>query len=330
MFSGLSATRFVLINDERPRRLSNYFAFRGEKEREVVPITQRPSPAALWLARTSIGPPPKFPIVLCFSRRLIYTSGEFWKYEPTPPRSDACVCSFEIFGENQESALMSTLLLIYIFCMVLGGVFVALSVFGGLFDADADLDVDMDVDMDADFDLDADADAGAHVDFNAEHGYDGDIEVSVGRRFNPFVSFKFYTFGLAFFGLTGVLFTALNLVESSALVLAVSLATGLGAGLGMAYVLYRLNASAGSQGVTSNDYAGLPAKIMLPVGAGRTGKARMSIKGQIIEMPARAADDDVVFDFGEDCYVLGIEDGVVQVVRPSALLGASKAELGGD
>lgn len=238
--------------------------------------------------------------------------------------------------------MISTLLLIYIFCMVFGGIFVGLSVFGGLFEGDADLDgdadfdvdadADFDVDADADFDVDADADAGAGsvLDGGHNHGYDGDIEVSIGRRFNPFVSFKFYTFGLTFFGLTGVLFTALNLIESSAAIFALSLGMGLFAGMGMAYALFRLNASSGSQGVTARDYVGLPAKVMLPVSPQRNGKVRLAIRGRIIEMPARAADDEVVFDFGEDCYVLGIEDGVVEVVRPSALLGAPEAEFGGD
>lgn len=211
--------------------------------------------------------------------------------------------------------------------MVLGGVFVALSVFGGLFDADADadLDADMDVDLDADMDVDLDADADLDVD-----GYDGDIEVAVGRRFNPFVSFKFYTFSLAFYGLTGLLFTVLELLESPVAILALSLVTGLLAGLGMAYALFWANSSSGTQGISARDYAGLSAKIMLPVSAQRKGKARMSIKGQIIEMPARSADDDVVFDFGEECVVLGIEDGVVQVVQPAALLGASHQETGAD
>src|SRR5690554_5868019 len=213
-------------------------------------------------------------------------------------------------GRTSENPMISTLLLIYIFCMVLGGIFVGLSVFGGLFEGDADLDAAGDIEIDAEV--------------------DADFEVSIGRRFNPFVSFKFYTFGLAFFGLTGVLFTALNLMQSSVGIFALSLGMGLFTGLAMAYVLFRLNASGGSEGITSRDYAGLPAKIMLPVSAERNGKVRLSIRGRIIEMPARAADDEVVFDFGEDRYVLGIEDGVVQVVRPSALLGASEAELGGD
>jgi hypothetical protein len=29
--------------------------------------------------------------------------------------------------------------------------------------------------------------------------------------------------------------------------------------------------------------------------------------------------DEVVFDFGEECLVLGIDDGVVQVIHPSQL-----------
>src|SRR5690606_13056836 len=114
--------------------------------------------------------------------------------------------------------------------------------------------------------------------------YGSDIEVSIGRRFNPFIRFKFYTFGLAFFGLTGVVFTARNLIESAIGVFALSLGMGLFAGLGMAYVLFLLNASSGSGGITARDYAGLPAKIMLPVSTERNGKVRLSIRGRIIEM----------------------------------------------
>ena len=67
---------------------------------------------------------------------------------------------------------MSYFLMSYIFTMILGGVFVGLSVISGLgkeieldkeldVDADADADFDLDADADADFDLDADADADA-------------------------------------------------------------------------------------------------------------------------------------------------------------------------
>ena len=224
---------------------------------------------------------------------------------------------------------MSVLFLTYIFCLVLGGTFVGLSVFGGFAggdaDVDADMDAELDVDMDADLDVDADGDFeadthGLAIDAAGAHEYDREIELSVSRRFNPLVSFKFYTFLLTFFGLTGVIFTGLGLWGSEPGVFAVSLMMGLFAGLGVAYTMFRVNDSTGSEGITERDYVGVSAQVMLPLSNEQVGKVRLFIKGQIIEMPARAADEEVVFDFNQDCFVLGIEDGVVQVVEQPALV----------
>lgn len=226
---------------------------------------------------------------------------------------------------------MSAIFLTYVFCLIVGGAFVALSVFGGLFEADADLDHDIDADFDADLDIDHDFDVDADADFDvdadgdfdldadAEHGYDGDIEVNVSRRFNPLTSFKFYTFALAFFGLTGVIFTLLGLMDSVAGVFALSLIIGLISGLGVAYVLHRVNTGTGGEGVTERDYVGASGQVVLPVGSGKRGKVRMQIKGRTIEMLAESADDEVVLDFNEECFVLGVEDGVAKVVHPSTL-----------
>lgn len=220
---------------------------------------------------------------------------------------------------------MSLMLLTYVFCLIVGGAFVGLSVFGGLGDADveADMDADFDVDadMDADFDVDADMDVDADGDFDldVDDGYDKDIEVAVGRRFNPFTSFKFYTFALAFFGLTGVVFTLLNLWASTIGVFVLSLGTGLFAGLGVAYALHLVNQSEGSEGITDRDYVGASAEVVLPVRSGKRGKVKMHLKGRTIEMLAESPDDEVVLDLNEECFVLGVEDGVAKVVHPSAL-----------
>lgn len=217
---------------------------------------------------------------------------------------------------------MSILSLAYVFCLILGGVFVTLSVFGGLMDSDADVDADVDVDLDADADIAVDLDAGG------ADGYGGDIEVAVARRFNPFVSFKFYTFALTFFGLTGVIFSVLDLWQSPTGVFALSSVTGLMAGLAMAYTLFWLNRPGDSGAITERDYVGLQARVMLPVGAEKVGKVRLQIKGRTIEMPARAADGEVAFDFNEECFVLGIEDGVVEVVQTPSELAATSASVG--
>lgn len=223
----------------------------------------------------------------------------------------------------------------YVFCLIVGGAFVLLSVVSGLGDADAefdtdfdadvdaDFDADFDADVDADFDADMDADVDADADFDAEghgHGHDGDIEVSSQKRFNPLVSFKFWTFSLAYFGLTGVLFEAFNLWANEVGVILLSVGMGLFAGLFSSYLMHIVNKSEGSEGVTARDYVGSTAKVTLPLEGRTRGKVRMMIRGKLIEMPAESADDDeVVFDLNEECFVLGVEDGVAKVVHPSAL-----------
>ncbi|MEO1404214.1 MAG: hypothetical protein AAFV72_23595, partial [Cyanobacteria bacterium J06635_1] len=75
---------------------------------------------------------------------------------------------------------------IYWFCLIIGGVFVAISTLGGPgeleFDADADLDfdADLDADLDADADFDADLDADADLDGGAD--YEVDTDVSLDRK----------------------------------------------------------------------------------------------------------------------------------------------------
>jgi membrane protein implicated in regulation of membrane protease activity len=214
---------------------------------------------------------------------------------------------------------MSAIFLTYVFCLIVGGAFVGLSIFGGLFDADADVDADMDADFDVDADMDADFDHDLDLDGDVEHEYDKEIEVNVSRRFNPLTSFKFYTFALAFFGLTGVIFSLLPLWANPTGVFVLSLVMGLVSGLGVAFALHRVNMSAGGEGVTERDYVGASGKITLPLRSGRRGKVQMHIKGRTIEMLAESVDDEVVLDLNEECFVLGVEDGIAKVVHPSAL-----------
>jgi hypothetical protein len=216
---------------------------------------------------------------------------------------------------------MSAIFLTYVFCLIVGGAFVGLSVFGGLFDADADVDADMDADFDVDADMDADFDVDHDLDLDVDgdHAYDSEIEVNVSRRFNPLTSFKFYTFALAFFGLTGVVFSMLGLWANPTGVFALSLVMGLVSGLGVAFALHRVNVGSGGGGVTERDYVGASGKIVLPLRSGKRGKIKMRIKGRTIEMLAESADDDIVLDLDEDCFVLGVEDGIAKVVHPSAL-----------
>lgn len=223
-----------------------------------------------------------------------------------------------LWFDSSQGAPM-TLLSIYVFCLIVGGAFVALSVFAGIGDADADFDTDFDADADFDADFDADADADFDADADADADHDHEIEVSNRRKFTPWLSFKFWTFALAFFGLTGVIFEGLGLIDSSMAVLGLSAGLGLISGLGVAWAMHKVGYSEVTRGITENHYLGQTARVVLPIRGTRRGKVQMQIQGKTIEMLAETVDDDVIFDLDQECFVLGVEDGVVQVTHPSAL-----------
>ncbi|MEO1506077.1 MAG: hypothetical protein AAFU84_00390, partial [Cyanobacteria bacterium J06633_23] len=102
---------------------------------------------------------------------------------------------------------------VYWFCFVIGGVFVAIATLGGAgdtdFDAEADVDFDADFDADADIDLDGDLDLeAADADFDAQVDTDLQLLRKVKGAYvfslNILTSFKFWTVGGFFFGLTGL------------------------------------------------------------------------------------------------------------------------------
>jgi hypothetical protein len=154
---------------------------------------------------------------------------------------------------------------------------------------------------DIDFDLDADGDASL-----------GETAVSRQRSFNPFVSFKFYTFFLAFFGLTGFLFEWANLWSSSIGIFV--LATGMGAfsGLSIAYLMH-WGQSGPSGGIKMRDYLGAHAEVKVGISKDQFGKVKLTIDGKTIEMLAASADGNN-YEIGDECFVIGIEDNTLQVI----------------
>lgn len=200
---------------------------------------------------------------------------------------------------------------LYAFSLIVGGVFVLLSVFSGAGDADVDMDHELDFDADADFDADLDGDLAAG-------GAGHDIE-TFGKRYNPLKSFKFYTFSMAFFGLTGVIFTLFSLLPGLLFTFGLSSLMGLSAGLAVSYILHMANQSEGGRGIGDSDYRGAIGQVILPVRSGQRGKIRMRIKGRSVDILAVGDDEDVILDFNSECIVLGIEDGVARVVHSDVL-----------
>lgn len=220
---------------------------------------------------------------------------------------------------------------IYVFSLILGGIFVVLSVVAGIGDADADFDVDaeadfdvdMDADIDADFDVDADADVDVDADADIDADADGegtpDIETRIGKKFRPWFSFKFYTYALGFFGLTGVLLTLIGQGET-VLGIGASAVMGLLAGLGASYLMhYGDKDSAAARATGQRDFLGAQAKVLLPIKKGERGRVRVNIDGRTVDMRAETEDEEVVLDMNDQCFVLDIDDGVAKVLDMKAL-----------
>ena len=216
-----------------------------------------------------------------------------------------------------------TMLGIYLFSLVLGGAFVLLSVLAGVGDADADFDADLDMDMDMDVDADVDVDVDADMDVDADVDADGeaiaDVETRIGKKYRPWFSFKFYTYTLGFFGLTGVLMTLIG-QGNQPLGIALSALMGLVAGIGVSYLLHYADRDAAShRAVGERDFLGAPAEVLLPVKKGEVGRVRVRMGGRTVDMRAETEDEDVVLDMNDECFVLDIEDGVAKVLDARAL-----------
>jgi membrane protein implicated in regulation of membrane protease activity len=159
----------------------------------------------------------------------------------------------------------------YLFALILGGVLLAASILlGGHGDSDADVD--------------ADADAGLDKDLPVLSGHEGDI--SGVDAFWAFRSIRFWTFFLAFFGLTGLVLDGLGLVGSSLVTALVATGMGAGSGFVAAGLLRWLGRDESGHIASSSDYIGRTVKVLLPVPKHGVGKVRLELRGSSVDVLA--------------------------------------------
>ena len=135
------------------------------------------------------------------------------------------------------------MLYVYLACLIIGGILLVASLLAGAIqsDADADVDADIDADVDADVDADIDADVDADVDADIDHDVDADHaadhshDVDAAGFWLPFLSVRFWVFGLSFFGLCGTLLTVID--HGPIVTPIVSVLVGLFCGTVAAYVV---------------------------------------------------------------------------------------------
>jgi hypothetical protein len=200
------------------------------------------------------------------------------------------------------------MLTLYLTCLIGGGIFVALSVFSGL-DKDADFGGESDLDSDL-ADLECDLDGGIHELGHGSaadlgHGLEGHGKARPKRLWLPIMSFRFWTFGAAFFGLTGTVLTTMSLsVEPIALGL--SSAVGLGVGTVSAWVVRALRKPVGQRRMRADDLTGSSGELLLSLKPAGVSKVRLRGAGGVHELVVVAAEGQAI-PKGTRVVVLGMD-----------------------
>jgi membrane protein implicated in regulation of membrane protease activity len=201
------------------------------------------------------------------------------------------------------------MLTLYLICLAIGGVLVGVSMFAGGDHGDADADADVDADADADADGDADGD------HETDSDHDGGGSVVDGlSTVLPIASLRFWTFLLAFGGLTGALLTLLGL--AGPVVTAVAAAVvGWASGFGITSAVRALKKDQISSTVSSDDCVGATGKLLLPVSREHPGQVRVELKGRVIDFVARTEDGSEL-PIHEQVLVYDVSDDGVAIVAP--------------
>lgn len=193
------------------------------------------------------------------------------------------------------------MLTIYWVCFIAGGIFVLLAVVGGLDGVDFDHGIDLDHDVEADVEL-------------------AEPSERPGRSrwswFSVLKSVKFWTFSSCFFGLTGIVLSALNLAPP----LVALLATGMGLFCGMAIavalrLLYQRRVDSLAR---TTDLVGLTGTVELPFDPNSRGKVRLQVKGTIVDFMAYT-DEKTTFQLGDRVLVVGTDQNRLWVVSAGGL-----------
>lgn len=155
---------------------------------------------------------------------------------------------------------------------------------------------------------DKDADAGDHGDHGDHAGHDGK-DVAADAHWLPFLSLRFWSFGAASFGLTGLL---VSLLPVPWLVpLALALIVGLSVGTGTSWLFRRVRTDEVSGETSLARYAGEEARVVVTVRPGSTGRIAVDTSAGRVEIPAKTRDR--VLAPGERVLVASVAGGVADV-----------------
>lgn len=182
----------------------------------------------------------------------------------------------------------------YIVCFLAGGIVLSAAMFGGHDSDGGDAQV-------------GDAHAG---DVHSGTGHQGHHEWAARL---PFLSLRFWTWGVTFFGLTGLALTLGGTPASLVPVLAA--AGGVGSGWGASWALGRLTRDAVGVLPEASSHIGREGKLLLPLRRGARSKIRLSIGGVETDLIAET-DIEAEIPAPSTVLVVGMR-GMTAVVEPT-------------
>jgi membrane protein implicated in regulation of membrane protease activity len=176
------------------------------------------------------------------------------------------------------------------------------------------------VDFAADADVDADHGADADHD-HAHHGGD-DVQPVGGPAgiVGLFLSFRFWTFALAGFGLVGSVLHFPDLA-SPTLVLMSAIAVALVSGLGASSIFRALQSSSTNSGAEARELVGQVGRVLIPPNSQGHAKVRLMVKGQMIDYVATS--DEASLELGASVLVEELRGNQVHVSPAPAGLSYS-------
>lgn len=157
---------------------------------------------------------------------------------------------------------------------------------------------------------------------NLSHSHHGS---SLGAAALQLFSLQLWTYLLAFGGLTGLLLRTLGHVGEPLAGLC-ALGVGLGTALTARKVLRGMTREVDSGTVDAERLLGATAEVLVPADAGKTGKVRLSVRGQTVDLLARAPDGSAL-TAGAEVVILDVKDGVAEVTTEVPELSTQPAQL---
>lgn len=184
-----------------------------------------------------------------------------------------------------------------------GGILILSSIVLGGGDGDADMDKDVSLDKDISFDKD--------MDINVDD-FDGDGTDFDSMGWLPFLSLRFWTFFTGLFGLNGIIMTNLGSGETTTLV--ASGVMGVGLAYPIAYLFQYLKRNPVTSNTSSQTYEQEIATALLPMRADGSGKIRISMSGELVDLIAQNPTNETI-DMGQEVLIVEMKDGIA-IVSP--------------